>query len=54
MAFTMRALAEGLTRTPGSASGFAPWYARNRETLFRDAAGYAVFRQVKNFHAPAP
>jgi hypothetical protein len=27
-----------LTITPGSASGFAPWYASNCETLFNEAA----------------
>jgi hypothetical protein len=43
MAFAVRALVGDLTITPGSASGFAPWYASNCETSFRDAAGCAIF-----------
>jgi len=54
----MRALAGGLTITPGSASGFAPWYASNRETSFRDAATIQPVapssRQVKKSRTAAP
>jgi len=41
MAFAMRYLGGHLTRLPGSASGFEPWYTKNRETAFRSGAGFS-------------